>query len=67
MSEKTSQIAEQRSTPTDEIHALDEIIETLNKIITTNFDENMFVRIQRIVKNTQECKKELDCMTSQAH
>ena len=63
---KTSQITEQISTLTDEIHTLDEIIETLNKMITTNFDENLFVRIQRIVKNTQECNKELDSMTSQA-
>ena len=62
----TSQIAEQISTLTDEIHTVDEIIETLNKMITTNFDENLFVRIQRIVKNAQECKKELDSLTSQA-
>ena len=64
---KTSQIAEQRSILTEEIDTLDEIIETLNKMITTNFDENLFVRIQRIVKNTREYKKKLDCMTDQAH
>ena len=63
---KTSQIAEQISTLTDEIQTLDGIIETLNKMITASFDENLFVRIQRIVKNAQECKKELDSMTSQA-
>ena len=62
----TSQIAKQISTLTDEIHTVDEIIETLNKMITTTFNENLFVRIQRIVKNVQECKKELDSMTSQA-
>ena len=62
----TSQIAEQISTLTDEIHTVDEIIETLNKMITANFDENLFVRTQRIVKNAQECKKQLDSMTSQA-
>ena len=64
---KTSQITEQISTLTDEMHTLDEIIETLTKMITTNLDENLFIRIQRIVKNAQECKKELDCMTSQIH
>ena len=63
---KTSQIAEQISTLTDEIQTLDDITETLNKMITASFDENLFVRIQRIVKNAQECKKELDSMTSQA-
>ena len=64
---KISQITEQISTLTDEIHTLDGIIETLNKMITTNFDENLFVRIQRIVTNAQECKEELDCMTSRPH
>ena len=64
---KISQITEQIYTLTDEIDTLDEIIETLNKMIPINFDENMFVRIQRIVKNTQEYKKKLDSMTSQAH
>ena len=64
---KTSQIAEQISTLTDEIYTLDDIIETLNKMITTNLDENLFIRIQRIVKNAQECKKELDYMISQTH
>ena len=63
---KTSQITEQISTLTDEMQTLDEIIDTLNKMIPANFDENLFVRIQRIVKNTQECKKELDSMTNQA-
>ena len=64
---KTSQIAEQISTLTGEIHTLDEIIETLDKMITTTFNENLFVRIQCIVKHAQACKKELDCMASQAH
>ena len=64
---KISHIAEQISTLTDEIHTLNEIIETLNKIFISDFDENLFVRIQRIVKNTREHKKELDCMTGQAH
>ena len=64
---KSFQIAEQKSTLTDEMLTLDGIIETLDKMITTILDENLFVRIQRIVKNAQECRKELDCITSQAH
>ena len=62
---KCSRIAEQILTLTDEIHTFDEIIDNINRKISANLDQNMFIRMQQIVHNTRECKKEIDDMTSQ--
>ena len=64
---KCSQIAEQILTLTDGINAVDEVIKNIKRKISANFDQNMFIRMQQIVSNTRECKKEIDNMTSQLH
>ena len=64
---KCSQIAEQILTLTDGINTVDEIIDNINRKISANFDQNMFIRMQQIVHNTREYKKEIDDMTSQLH
>ena len=51
---KSSRIAEQILTLTDEIHTFDEIIDNINRKISANLDQNMFIRMQQIVHNTRE-------------
>ena len=64
---KNSEIDKQVLTLIDEIHALDEIIDNLDKFSESNFDENMFIRMQKVVKNTQECKTDIDVVISQLY
>ena len=50
---------------TDELHDLDEIINKLNRKVSTKFDPNLFIQMQQIVDTTQTCKREIDDMISE--
>ena len=49
----------------DELHDLDEIINKLNRKVSTKFDPNLFIQMQQIVDTTQTCKREIDDMISE--
>ena len=49
----------------DELHDLDEIINKLNRKVSTKFDPNLFIQMQQIVNTTQTCKREIDDMISE--
>ena len=55
------------STLAEEIEYLQENIDNLNKTLSTTFDENMFIRMQQIVNNTQQCKRDIDYLVSQTN
>ena len=55
---RRSEIETTISTLADEIEYLQENIDNLNKTLCTTFDQNMFIGIQQIVKNTQKCKRD---------
>ena len=55
------------STLAEEIEYLQENIDNLNKTLSTTFDQNMFIRMQQIVKNTQKCKRDIDYLVSQTN
>ena len=50
---------------TDELNALDEIINKLNRKVSIKFDPNLFIQMQQIVNTTQTCKREIDDMISE--
>ena len=49
----------------DELHDLDEIINKLNRKVSTKFDPNLFIQMQQMVDTTQTCKREIDDMISE--
>ena len=49
----------------DELHDLDEIINKLNRKVSTKFDPNLFIQMQQIVDTTRTCKREIDDMISE--
>ena len=51
----------------EEIEYLQENIDNLNKTLSTTFDQNMFIRMQQIVNNTQQCKRDIDYLVSQTN
>ena len=55
------------STLAEEIEYLQENIDNLNKTLSTTFDQNMFIRMQQIVTNTQQCKRDIDYLVSQTN
>ena len=55
------------STLAEEIEYLQENIDNLNKTLSTTFDQNMSIRMQQIVKNTQKCKRDIDYLVSQTN
>ena len=55
------------STLAEEIEYLQENIDNLNKTLSTTFDQNMFIRMQQIVNNTQQCKRDIDYLVSQTN
>ena len=55
------------STLAEEIEYLQENIDNLNKTLSTTFDQNMFIRMQQIVINTQQCKRDIDYLVSQTN
>ena len=55
------------STLAEEIEYLQENIDNLNKTLSTTFDQNMFIRMQQIVTNTQQCKRDIDYLVSRTN
>ena len=55
------------STLAEEIEYLQENIDNLNKTLATTFDQNMFIRMQQIVNNTQQCKRDIDYLVSRTN
>ena len=55
------------STLAEEIEYLQENIDNLNKTLSTTFDQNMFIKMQQIVNNTQKCKRDIDYLVSQTN
>ena len=64
---RRSEIDTTVSTLAEEIGYLEENIDNLNKTLSTKFDQNMFVRMQQIVNNTQQCKRDIDYLVSQTN
>ena len=55
------------STLAEEIEYLQENIDNLNKTLSTTFDQNMFIKMQQIVNNTQKCKRDIDHLVSRTN
>ena len=55
------------STLAEEIEYLQENIDNLNKTLSTTFDQNMFIKMQQIVNNTQKCKRDIDYLVSRTN
>ena len=51
----------------EEIEYLQENIDNLNKTLSTTFDQNMFIKMQQIVNNTQKCKRDIDYLVSRTN
>ena len=64
---RRSEIETTVSTLAEEIEYLQENIDNLNKTLSTTFDQNMFLRMQQIVNNTQQCKRDIDYLVSQTN
>ena len=64
---RRSEIDTTVSTLAEEIGYLEENIDNLNKTLSTTFDQNMFVRMQQIVNNTQKCKRDIDYLVSRTN
>ena len=65
--ERRSEINTTVSTLAEEIEYLQENIDNLNKTLSTKFDQNMFIRMQQIVNNTQKCKRDIDYLVSRSN
>ena len=64
---RRSEIDTTVSTLAEEIEYLQENIDNLNKTLSTTFDQNMFIKMQQIVKNTQKCKRDIDHLVSRTN
>ena len=64
---RRSEIDTTVSTLAEEIEYLQENIDNLKKTLSTTFDQNMFIRVQQIVNNTQHCKRDIDYLVSQTN
>ena len=64
---RRSELETTASTLAEEIEYLQENIDNLNKTLSTTFDQNMFIRMQQIVNNTQKCKRDIDYLVSQTN
>ena len=64
---RRSEIDTTVSTLAEEIEYLQENIDNLNKTLSTTFDQNMFIRMQQIVNNTQQCKRDIYYLVSQTN
>ena len=64
---RRSEIDTTVSTLAEEIEYLQENIDNLKKTLSTTFDQNMFIRVQQIVNNTQQCKRDIDYLVSQTN
>ena len=64
---RRSEIDTTVSTLAEEIEYLQENIDNLNKTLSTTFDQNMFIKMQQIVNNTQKCKRDIDYLVSRTN
>ena len=64
---RRSEIDTTVATLAEEIGYLEENIDNLNKTLATTFDQNMFIKMQQIVNNTQKCKRDIDYLVSRTN